>query len=324
MNTKSPGLWPLKLDRPTEQKLELLQKSALIRFGQLLDDEGIAPSSIMISMLAELYLPLADWLSSHKTDQPLVVGVNGAQGSGKTTLCKILASLLSENFDKRVVVLSIDDFYLSRNQRKQLAEKVHPLFITRGVPGTHDVSLTISILEQLRQNQQGELLVPVFDKAVDDQLPKTQWKKIQLPVDIILFEGWCVGAVAEDDASLIRPMNKLEAEEDKQVVWRQYVNDQLAHQYKQLFSMLDVLFMLQVPTFEKVFEWRLLQEKKLRAKIAASTEADNRIMSENDIRRFIMHFERITRNALTSLPKIADIVMKLDDQHHVCKVSIRQ
>lgn len=320
MSTEGSKLWPIKLNKLTEQRLKLLQQSALFRFMQLLDEEGIEPSTKITSMLAELYLPLADWLISHKTDLPLVVGINGAQGSGKTTLSKILASLLDENFDKQVVVLSIDDFYLSRDQRKQLADKVHPLFITRGVPGTHDVSLMKSTLNKLRKNQPGELLLPVFDKALDDQLPEVQWKKIQLPVDIILFEGWCVGAVAEDEVSLAHALNSLEAEEDKECIWRSYVNGQLALQYKQLFTMLDVLLMIEVPSYDKVYEWRLLQESKLSDKALASIQQDCRIMSENEIRRFIMHFERITRHVLEEMPSRADIVLQLNNDHLVHNV----
>lgn len=323
MRPDSSQLWPINLDKENKQRLELLRQAASSRFVQLLKEEGIECTSKMTSLLADVYLPLADWLIQHKSVQPLVVGINGAQGSGKTTLVKILASLLEKSFGKRVVSMSIDDFYLPRYQREQLADKVHSLFITRGVPGTHDVALAKSILQQLRQNQADELLVPVFDKALDDRLSETQWKKIQLPVDIVLFEGWCVGAVAEADISLGKAVNSLEAEEDKDGIWRKYVNEQLTHEYKQLFAMLDILLMIDVPSFDKVYEWRLLQEEKLRNKISATEQATSRVMSDNEIRRFIMHFERVTRNAMKTLPQFSNLVLKLDNDHQISEVIIK-
>ena len=117
------------------------------------------------------YLPLGDWLRQQRQRQDtLVVGINGCQGSGKSTLADFLQQFL-EYQGLSVASLSIDDLYLTRAQRQQLAKTVHPLLQTRGVPGTHDTAMGIALIDQLRQLSKGEQLrLPRFDKASDDRL----------------------------------------------------------------------------------------------------------------------------------------------------------
>lgn len=291
-------------------------------FHQVLEAEGLDGEHSPASLFESLYLPMAAWIAALHQHRPLLIGINGGQGSGKSTLCRILQRLLAEGFGKRVAVISIDDLYLPRQQRQQLAAQVHPLLATRGVPGTHDVSLAMDILTRLKQGEVGAVRVPVFDKAMDDRAPVERWQRLQGPFDIILFEGWCVGAKAESHQQLQQPINSLEANEDADGHWRGFVNEQLAGPYRQLFALIDRLIMLKVPAMDNVFAWRLLQENKLRQSLADNPTAAQHVMSEAALQRFIMHYERITRACLQHLPADADLVLELNDQHQVCRVKM--
>ncbi len=321
-NYKTP-VWPAPLQQLSEVQGQRLLASVWSDFRALLSQEAIDLDVDMRQQLQRLYLPLAAWLAHQSGAQPMVLGINGAQGSGKSTLAKILALLLEQAFDKTVISISIDDLYKTRAQRRELAETVHPLLATRGVPGTHDVELGIDLLTRLKQGVTSDLAIPVFDKASDERLPESDWTRLTVKPDIIIFEGWCVGAVAEDATSLQQPVNELESTEDADARWRSFVNEQLAGPYQQLFNLIDVLLMLRVPDFEKVYEWRGLQEQKLQASLPDSQQQPNNTMSEAELKHFIMHYERITRLTLNEMPSRADVVLALDADHRIAQVSAR-
>ncbi|TNF33481.1 MAG: hypothetical protein EP315_08310 [Gammaproteobacteria bacterium] len=296
-----------------------MTENLMSMFNDILKAEGIATTPVMASLLPALYLPLAAWLNQQYSGRTLYIGLNGSQGAGKTTLAKLLAGILTNGFEKKVLVLSIDDFYLGRQQRRALAASVHPLLATRGVPGTHDTELILEVLTQVRQTAQAKILLPVFDKSIDDRLPRSQWRQVSLPVDMVIFEGWCVGSSAQAESALAQPINALEKNEDQDARWRNYVNHQLATKYKKLFDMLDILLMLQSPSWQKVYDWRLLQETKLQSRVKAV--AKHRIMSASELQRFIMHYERVTRHCLDEMPSRADMVLHLNEDHLIDKVS---
>ncbi|TAN47966.1 MAG: hypothetical protein EPN21_16065 [Methylococcaceae bacterium] len=276
------------------------------------------------SALERVYLPLAAWLVQRKTRQTLVVGINGGQGSGKSTLCALLQLILRQGFGLSVAGLSLDDFYKTRAERRQLADGVHPLLLTRGVPGTHDVALALSVLAALKSAQPGDsVAIPVFDKAQDDRCPPEQWRRFHGPADIVIFEGWCVAARPESAAALSRPINTLETEEDPDGRWRRYVNAQLQGEYARLFEQLDVLLMLKVPSMEHVFQWRSLQEEKLAASLRDTPQHATRLMDAAAIRRFIMHYERITRHMLEEMPERADVTLFVDEAHQIGRIRTR-
>jgi len=275
-------------------------------------------------LLESLYLPLAAWLHAHRAgdDTTRVVGVCGAQGSGKSTFCRLLGAVLGEAFDEPSVTLSIDDIYETRERRAQLAAELHPLFATRGVPGTHDVALGLDTIRRLvSAGEHQPVPLPVFDKAMDTRLAPEQWRVHRGPLANVLFEGWCVGAVPEAETALVEPVNELERDEDPDGAWRHMVNARLAGDYQQLFALIDVLILLRVDGMHRVFEWRRLQEHKLAATAAASG-ANTRIMSDEQVDRFIMHYERLTRHILSEMPDRADIVFDLDDSHSAARVHI--
>lgn len=243
---------------------------------------------------------------------PLVVGICGAQGSGKTTITAILAALLADR-GLAVASLSIDDLYLGRAARLALAAAIHPLLRTRGVPGTHDAPAGGRLIAAAGAG--APFALPRFDKATDDPAPRASWPAVAGPVDVFLFEGWCVGAAPQPAAALEHPINRLEAIEDAAGVWRRHVNDSLAGPYRSLFARLDLLMLLQAPGFDVVAGWRAEQEDKLRAALSLAGRSGGQSAAELD--RFIMHFERITRHILAEMPDRADIVVKLDRHRRV-------
>lgn len=258
--------------------------------------------------------PLANWLLEHGAPHGTrLIGINGAQGTGKSTLADFIKLALETTVNYSVAVLSIDDFYLTKAERQALGREKHELLATRGVPGTHDVEMLTATLDALRSLRPGESYhLPRFDKARDDRASIDTWPAIAGPVDMVILEGWCVGSMAQPDTALAEPINELERERDPHGAWRRYVNDRLAGDYAALFSKLDALVFLQAPSFDAIYRWRLEQEQKL----AATRPSDaSGIMDERQIAEFIQHYERITRNNLESIGNSADIVLELDEYH---------
>jgi len=247
--------------------------------------------------------PLADRIADLWFDRrPRLIGINGAQGSGKTTLCRFLEVLLVEH-NLRTATLSLDDLYLTRAERCDLATHEHALFATRGVPGTHDIALGEVVLDDLLAGRTAAL--PRFDKATDDRAAVR--RMVEPPIDVVLFEGWCVGAVPQPATALRAPVNALERDEDADGSWRREVNRRLATDYAEMFARIDLLVMLQVETFEAVRANRALQEQKL----AASSPGGPALMDDAALGRFLMHYERLTRWMLEEMPARADVVMPI-------------
>lgn len=262
-------------------------------------------------------LPLAEHIAAQakSLERCTLISINGSQGSGKSTMTVFLQQILQHHFNLISAVVSIDDFYLTRAQRKLLSQQVHPLFATRGVPGTHDIELAKNTLQNLKNcSAQSPCRIPVFDKSIDDRADETLWPLVDSPVDVILFEGWCNHAPMQSEQELTVPINDLEKNEDAEGVWRHYVNQQLQQYHTNLFSQADTLIFMQIPAFEKVYEWRGLQEHKLKK---ATDESRQGVMDQQQLIRFIQHYERITRSCLKGLPDTADIILKIDHDHRI-------
>ncbi|MEP1216571.1 MAG: hypothetical protein ABJM11_04650 [Marinobacter sp.] len=282
-------------------------------------------------------LPLAQHLCTLRQARaaPIIIGIHGAQGTGKSTLTLFLSELLTTHYRIPTASFSLDDLYLTRAERETLAEEVHPLFITRGVPGTHDIVLGQQVIDQLKAaGPDTETPVPAFDKSRDDRHPPDQWPVFRGRADTILIEGWCMGAVpAASEKELMQPVNDLEEAEDPEGTWRQYVNRCLKGEYGQFFNQVDSLIMLRAPSMECVLQWRTLQEHKLRERSGSAPEegAENvevaqpsRIMSDEEVVRFIMHYERITRASLVEMPARADCLVNVGEDHSFSEPLIRQ
>lgn len=256
-------------------------------------------------------------LLTARSARPLVVGICGAQGSGKSTLADALAERLGEG-GHPAAILSIDDLYLTQQERAQLARDVHPLLATRGPPGTHDVELGGAIIEALRQGRKCQL--PRFDKAHDDRRPESEWPLAPADCAVLILEGWCLGALPQLANELQTPINALEADDDPHGIWRAYVNDALDGPYRQLFGQIDYLVFLQAPGFDVVLDWRVQQEEQLRGESGGDGA---RFMDRSQIARFIQYYERITRHLLTDMPGRADMVVTLDKERRPDRIVMR-
>ncbi len=135
----------------------------------------------------------------------------------------------------------------------------------------------------------------------------------------MILEGWCVGAKSQSNVLIKKSVNVLEKNEDKNFVWRRYVNDKLKKEYKNIFAQIDYFIFMKIPNFKMVFKWRLLQEKKLRIK----SHSNKKIMNLREIKRFIMFYQRITLQMIKDLSKSASIVMLLKKNHEIKKIIFR-
>ena len=272
-----------------------------------------------LGQLKNFFLPISKKIFEHKSkkNKTIIVGLTGGQGSGKSTISNILKIILKERFELDTVIFSIDDFYKTFHERKIMAKKVNPLFLTRGVPGTHDTKLLLRCLKQLKNFTKKILYIPKFDKSIDDRCPKQRWQKITNKPDIVIFEGWCVAATPQKNKDLIVPINILEKEKDKKKVWRSRVNKELKTNYKKIFQLIDLKIFLKVPSFDYVFKWRLLQEKKLRM-----TSKGKKTMNEIQIKNFIMYYERLTKHMLKNLKGKSDFIINIDKKHQLKSMKI--
>ena len=265
----------------------------------------------------KFYLPLSNWIYSvHKKDKKIkIIGLSGGQGAGKSTITSILKFIFKLKYNLELCIFSIDDFYKTRRERINMAKKVHPLFMTRGVPGTHDVNLINKIIIQLKKKKFKPVLIPKFDKSIDDRVKKSKWIKVKKQPNIIIFEGWCVGAKNQKNNFLKKPLNIIEKKYDKDLRWRKKVNHYLSTDYKKLFNKIDKLVFLKAPSFKYIFHWRLHQEQKLKL-----TSKSKKIMSRSKVKRFIMFYERITRQMMKDFSKISDLTVFLDKKHRSTKM----
>lgn len=261
--------------------------------------------------------PLAEKLIAKQRqnpDQTLFVGVNGCQGSGKTTLADYLAFQFEQS-GLSVCAISIDDFYLTQAERQSVSESVHPLFLTRGVPGTHDMLMAQQILKSLREKS--IVKIPRYNKATDERHPDSAWQMVTAPLNIVILEGWCVAVPSQNDDDLYESVNDLEHQRDPEGIWRKHSNNLLKTDYATVWDLLDYTIMLKAPSFDHVYRWRLEQEEKLREKIARNGGDDSGIMSSEQIHDFIAYYERLTRHALEVLPQKCDCVFELGSSRQV-------
>ena len=267
-----------------------------------------------IGQLNNFYISIARMIhkSYLKNKRTNIIGLTGGQGSGKSTISKILKIILKENYNLNTVIFSIDDFYKTLKERESMSRKVSPLFLTRGVPGTHDTQMLLKCLLNLKKTNFQKLEIPKFDKSIDDRVPKNKWQKVNKKPNIAIFEGWCVGAEPQKKMDLLVPINTLEKDKDKKRIWRNRVNQELRNKYNKIFRLIDKIIFLKVPSFKHVYKWRFLQEKKLKI-----TSKGKKTMTNLQIKSFIMFYERLTKHMLITLSQKAEVMVKIDNQHRL-------
>ena len=267
-----------------------------------------------LGQLKKFYLPISKMIYEEcsKSKKVKVIGLTGGQGSGKSTISNILKIIIKEGFNLETVIFSIDDFYKTFKERKLMSKKISPLFLTRGVPGTHDTRMLQSCINNLKKNKFNKIMIPKFDKSIDDRSSKSKWIKVDKKPDVVIFEGWCVGVTPQKKKDLIVPINKLEKEKDKKKIWRSRVNKELIGKYRKIFKLIDKLIFLKVPSFKYILKWRLLQEKKLRI-----SSKGKKTMTDKEIENFVMYYERLTRHMLKNLYLKSDTIIDIDKKHRL-------
>ena len=274
-----------------------------------------------IKILKKIYIPMSFWIENkyRQKGEVLFLGFSGGQGSGKTTVTRILKIILKKFFKRRIHVSSIDDFYKTLEDRNKMSKEIHPLFKTRGVPGTHDINLVKKFFNFIKKKKFKKIQLPRFEKAGDDRVKKKYWFSINKKPEIVILEGWCVGAKPQSNSLIRKPINILEKHEDRDLIWRKHVNEKLKKEYRNLFSMIDYFIFMKIPNFNMVFKWRFLQENKLKKK----SHLKKKVMSHNEIKRFVMFYQRITLQMMKDLSKSASIVIFLKKNHKIIKMLFR-
>ncbi len=297
-------------------KTILMIKSDYLKFLKK-KEAGGRPIVDKIGKLKKFYLPLSKWIYSIylKDKKTKIIGLSGGQGAGKSTITGILKFIFKKKYNLDLCVFSIDDFYKTKSERIKMSKAIHPLFLTRGVPGTHDMKLLNKVIQNLKKKNFKKVLVPKFDKSIDDRFKKVKWQKIKTAPKIIILEGWCVGAIEQKKGELVKPINKIEKKLDPRMIWRKKVNNFLKNEYKKVFKKIDKLVYLKVPDFNHIFKWRLVQEQKLKL-----TSKSKKTMSKAEVREFIMFYERITRHMMKNFFKISDLTIFLDKNHRSKKM----
>ena len=297
------------IDRSSYQKL----KKKYLKY--IKSQEALSePFRDKIGQLNNFYLPISQMIKEtySKEKKTKIIGLSGGQGSGKSTISNILKIILKENYNLETVIFSIDDFYKTLNERKIMSKNISPLFLTRGVPGTHDTKMLLDCIKKLKNKKFKKLTIPRFNKATDDRLSKKNWLKITKKPHIVILEGWCVGVEQQKNKDLLIAVNELEKYHDKEKNWRNRVNQELKKDYKKIFKLINKIIFLKVPSFKYVFKWRLLQEKKLRI-----ISKGKKTMTDKKIKKFIMFYERLTKHMLKTLVNKADSVIKIDTKHRL-------
>ena len=299
-------------------KTTLMTKSDYLKYLKKQEVFG-KPIVDKIGKLNKFYLPLSEWIYSiySKDFKTKIIGLSGGQGAGKSTITGILKLILKKKYGLNICVFSIDDFYKTKNERLRMSRKKHPLFITRGVPGTHDIKLLNQTIRKLKQKKFRTVLIPKFDKSKDDRYRKNKWQKIKTKPDIIIFEGWCVGTTHQNNNELKRPINLIEKKYDENLKWRKTVNNLIKKRYKNIFNKIDKLVFLKVPHFNYIIKWRWLQEQKMKL-----TTKSKKTMSKTEVKEFIMFYERLSKHMIKNYSKISDLTIFLDKKHRSKKMII--
>ena len=270
-------------------------------------------------MVKYFLIPICFWIAKKaKNRKPFIVGLSGGQGTGKTTISSIMSIILKKYFKLNIFKISIDDFYKTRKERFLLSKKIHNLLKTRGVPGTHDTSIILDFLNKVKHKNFKPLKLPKFNKAADDRFKKELWYSINKRPDVIIFEGWCIGARPQKNYQLKKHINSVEKLNDQNLIWRKYVNYQLKKNYRKLFNQLNCLLYLKAKNFNLLQKWRLKQERKL---LTFSREYKNlKIMNKKEVIHFMKTYERITQNMFKDAPKYASIILNLNSNHQIKSV----
>ncbi|MEH2195126.1 MAG: glycerate kinase [Nostoc sp.] len=308
LRAKAFGITPENADEAIAYRSHLL-KSVFPTFSQFCQTTLQIEPNEMLQVLWDLWLPLGIKLASQREQlkRPLIQGILGGQGTGKTTMSKVLSLILNQ-LGYRTVSLSLDDLYKTYSDRLILTQQ-DPRLIWRGPPGTHDVDLGLDVLEQIRQSQ-SSVMVPRFDKSAHGGAGDRTTPEMVIGIDIVLFEGWFVG---------VRPINAdvfdtapppIVTDEDR--AFASDMNRRL-HDYLPIWERLDSLILLYPTDYRCSLEWRKQAEQQM---IAAGKSG----MSNTEIEQFVNYFWRSLHPELFIKPlvkdtTVVDLVIEIHADH---------
>ncbi len=255
-------------------------------------------------------VPIIKYICSSKSKKFLF---GGSQGIGKSSFINIISKAIEKFYNKKILLLSLDNYYLSKKQRLILSKKIHKLLITRGVPGTHNIEKLVKNINQFSKGKY-PITTPIFDKLIDDTSKSTKITKTKC--DILFLEGWCCGSSGIPKEILHKNINDLEKIRDTKYQWRNFYNNKLKFEYKKLFKLFDELIFLKTSSFDNVFKWRLKQEKTNQSK-----NKKLKRMTPNEIKVFIQHYEKISKWMMKDLNKKAQIVIKFEKNHKISSIN---
>ena len=255
-------------------------------------------------------IPIINYICSSKSKKFLF---GGSQGIGKSSFINIISKTIEKFYDKKILLLSLDNYYLTKKQRLLLSKKIHNLLVTRGVPGTHNIKELVKNVKQFNQEKY-PITTPQFDKLIDDKIKLN--KTIKTKCDILFLEGWCCGSSEIPKKFLYKNINNLEKINDPKNQWRNFYNKKLKIEYKKLFKLFDELIFLKTSSFDNVYKWRLKQEKTNQSK-----NKKLKRMSANEIKVFVQHYEKITKWMIKDLNKKAQIVIQFEKNHKISSIN---
>ena len=288
--------------------------------------------------LKTIYQPIVTWLDEQRIrlSRPILLGVSGPPGAGKSTFAQLLAKAMSLQTCRRVETISLDDFYLTKLERQQLARDVHPLCAVRGVPGTHDIEWLMSTLDRifaptsldptsldltsLDLTNCERLVIPRFDKLADDRAARDVSHGITTAPDCVLLEGWCLGCPPLP--AWRAPYNGRESREDPQGVWARWSAQHLNSAYQALFERLDGLVMIDVASMDCVFEGRWRQEQRLEALRSNYSSDESPRMSKAEVYAFLALFERHIAHMRAHLPSTCDVLLRRGEDGELMPVRL--
>jgi D-glycerate 3-kinase len=300
LRAKAFGITPENVDEVIKERSHLL-KSVLPAFSQFCQTTLQIEPQEMLQVLWDLWLPLGIKLASQRQQlsRPLIQGILGGQGTGKTTMCKILSLILNQ-LGYQTVSLSLDDLYKTYSDRLLLTQQ-DPRLIWRGPPGTHDIDLGLDVLDKIRQLQ-SPVMVPRFDKSAFGGAGDRTNPEIVTNIDIVLFEGWFVG---------VRPINAdvfdtapppILTDADK--AFARDINHRL-YDYLPLWERLDSLIVLYPTDYRCSLEWRKQAEQQM---IAAGKSG----MSNAEIEQFVNYFWRSLHPELFIKPLVKNVDLVIE------------
>ena len=255
-------------------------------------------------------LPIVNYICNSKSKKFLF---GGSQGIGKSSFIKIISKTIEKFYDKKILFLSLDNYYLTKKERISLSKKIHHLLITRGVPGTHDIKKLINDINQFNKKKY-PINIPLFDKLLDDRLKSIN--TINKNYNILFLEGWCCGCSEIPKNYLYKNLNRLEKSKDPKYIWRNFYNSKLKKEYKKLFGLFNEYIFMRASSFDNVFNWRLKQEKNNQSK-----NRNSKKMLPNEIKVFIQHYEKISKWMIKDLSKKASIVIKIEKNQRISSIN---